>query len=223
MSLPRASPVPLRPQGNRESGIRPGSSPMSGNSRPFPVLQTRNKTIHRSSTAPQTVGTPITAKDASNATATGFTGTVTFGGTGGFTGTSATFTAGVLSGVSVTPMTAGSGLTFTVTDIGSGKTGSATITTIQTQYAFWSGGANFDDDANNDGVDNGLAFLLGASSPTATVSLPTVTHSSGNLVMTFNMLNAANRGLHRSKFNKAMTLASRTHGWNPQPFPTSPV
>ena len=58
--------------------------------------------------SPQTVGTPITgitltARDASNATVTTFTGTVNFGGTGGFTGTSATFTAGVLSGVSVTP------------------------------------------------------------------------------------------------------------------------
>ncbi|HSH16472.1 MAG TPA: MBG domain-containing protein, partial [Verrucomicrobiae bacterium] len=68
--------------------------------------------------SPQTVDTPIsgitvTARDSSNATVTGFSGTVTFGGTGGFTGTSASFTAGVLSGVSVTPQVAGSDLTLT--------------------------------------------------------------------------------------------------------------
>ena len=58
--------------------------------------------------SPQTVGTPITgitltAQDASNNTVTGFTGTVTFGGTGGFSGTSANFTAGVLTGVERDP------------------------------------------------------------------------------------------------------------------------
>jgi len=84
--------------------------------------------------ATQTAGTPITgititAKDISNNTATGFTGAVSFGGTGGFTGTSGTFTAGVLTSVSVTPTVAGSNLTFTVND-GSGHTGSTTITTI---------------------------------------------------------------------------------------------
>jgi len=147
----------------------------------------------------KTVGTPITgitltAQDASNATATGFTGTVNFGGTGGFSGTSASFTAGVLNGVSVTPTLAGGNLTFTVTDGVSGKTGSALITTIQTQYAAWSGGAAFGADANGDGVKNGLAFLLGAAGPNAAVTLPVTTQSSGNLVLNFSMLNAASRG-----------------------------
>jgi hypothetical protein len=151
--------------------------------------------------SPQTVGTPITgitltAQDAANATVTSFTGTVNFGGTGGFAGTSATFTAGVLSGVSVIPTNAGSGLTFTVTNIGTGKTGSATITTIQTQYEAWALGALFDDDTNNDGLDNGLAFLLGASGPnvSAPALLPTVTQSGGNLVLVFECLPAAERG-----------------------------
>jgi autotransporter-associated beta strand protein len=151
--------------------------------------------------SPQTVGTPITgitltARDASNATVTSFTGTVNFGGTGGFTGTSANFVAGVLSGVSVTPTVAGSGLTFTVTDIGSGKTGSTTVTTIQTQYQFWAGGALFDADTNGDGVQNGLAFLLGAADKnvSALSLLPTVTQSSGNLILNFKCLNAAKRG-----------------------------
>jgi hypothetical protein len=150
--------------------------------------------------SPQAVGTPITgititAKDASNATATSFTGTVTFGGTGGFTGTSGSFTAGVLTGVSVTPTVAGSNLTFTVDD-GASHTGSATITIIQTQYQAWAGGALFEDDANGDGVDNGLAFLLGAGGPNdnALGLLPTVTQSSGNLILNFKCLNTAKRG-----------------------------
>ena len=120
--------------------------------------------------SPQTVGTPITgitltAQDASNATITSFSGTVTFGGTGGFTGTSATFTAGVLNSVSVTPTVAGSNLTFTVSD--SGKSGSTTITTIQSRYDAWSGGAAFSADANSDSVNNGMAWVLGALNPSA--------------------------------------------------------
>ena len=79
-------------------------------------------------TSPETqctaiTGITITAQDASNNTVTNFTGTVTYGGTAGITGTSAAFTAGVLSGVSVTPTVAGNSKTFTVTN--SGKTGSA--------------------------------------------------------------------------------------------------
>jgi hypothetical protein len=90
--------------------------------------------------SPQTAGTAITgititAQDVNNNTATNFTGTgnsVTYSGTAGITGTSATFTSGVLSGVSVTPTVAGSSLTFIVTGpVGSGsKTGTTTITTI---------------------------------------------------------------------------------------------
>jgi len=150
--------------------------------------------------SPQTVGTPIigitlTAKDASNNTATGFTGTVTFGGSGGFSGTSDNFVSGVLSGVSVTPTLAGSNLTLTVNDLAS-HTGSTTIATIQTQYSAWAGGAAFNDDANGDGVKNGLAWLLGATDPNASdlSLLPTVSQSGGDLVLTFSCLNAAKRG-----------------------------
>jgi len=97
-----------------------------------------------SSIAPlQTVGTPITgititAQDAANQTATSFTGTVTFGGTAGITGTSASFVAGVLSGVNVTPAVRGTDLTLTVND-GAAHTGSATFT-VQSMYAHWAGG-----------------------------------------------------------------------------------
>ena len=126
----------------------------------------------------QTVGTPITgititAQDASNATATSFTGTVTFGGTGGFAGTSATFVSGVLSGVSVTPTVSGSNLTLTVDD-GSGHTGSATIVTILSLYEDWSSGT-FENplldsspgaDPDGDGITNFHEYAFGTY-PTA--------------------------------------------------------
>jgi hypothetical protein len=148
--------------------------------------------------SPQTVGTPITgititAQDASNATATSFTGTVTFSGTGGFTGTSASFIAGVLNGVSVTPTVSGSGLTLIVSDEVLAKTGMATIT-IQSQYDAWAGGTLFDADTNGDGVKNGLAFLLGADGPASAITLPAISQSGGNLTMAFNYLKPANRG-----------------------------
>ncbi len=152
--------------------------------------------------SPQTVGTAISgitlsARDVSNNTATSFTGTVTFGGTGGFSGTSASFTAGVLSNPSaVIPTVAGSSLTFTVND-GSSHTGSTTISTIQSQYTAWSGGAAFDTDTNGDGLKNGLAWLLGAANKNANACslLPTATVSSGKLLLTFDCLSTSNRGV----------------------------
>ncbi|MEI6606292.1 MAG: glycine-rich domain-containing protein [Verrucomicrobiota bacterium] len=113
-------------------------------------------------------GITITAQDASNATATGFTGTVTFGGTAGITGTSASFTAGVLSGLNVTPTVAGDNLTFTVND-GMSHTGSATITTT------------------SPGAANKLAFTTqpgggAAGSAWATQPVVTVQDANGNTV-----------------------------------------
>jgi hypothetical protein len=63
-------------------------------------------------------------------------------------------------------------------------------------YAEWSGGAAFGADANGDGVSNGMAFLLGAADPSVNARslLPSVSRSSGNLVLTFSMRNAAGRG-----------------------------
>ncbi len=59
----------------------------------------------------------------------------------------------------------------------------------------WAGeGVPFAGDANNDGISNGLAFLLGAGSPTSAVALPTATESNGNLTLSFAMLDAAARG-----------------------------
>ncbi|MCH7226976.1 Ig-like domain-containing protein [Haloferula sp. A504] len=145
-------------------------------------------------TSPQTVGVPITgititAQDVSDATVTDFTGTVTFGGTGGFSGTSANFVDGVLSGVSVTPTVAGSDLTFTVDD-GAGHTGSTTIALIdpaETAYQTWSGGLDFETDTNGDGVANGLAFALGAADPQADALalLPAAATEPGFLALQF--------------------------------------
>jgi hypothetical protein len=71
-----------------------------------------------------------------------------------------------------------------------------TTITVRSKYEAWSGASDFDVDSNGDGVRNGLAFLLGAAhkNVSALSLLPTATHSGGNLILTFNMLNSANRG-----------------------------
>ncbi len=58
------------------------------------------------------------------------------------------------------------------------------------------GTVTFDGDLNGDGVQDGLAFLLGAVNPddNAVGLLPKVTQSGGDLVITFATLTAANRG-----------------------------
>lgn len=63
-------------------------------------------------------------------------------------------------------------------------------------YDDWSGGSAFDADSNGDGVINGLAFLLGASDKDANALglLPVASSSGANLVLTFSMRNATNRG-----------------------------
>jgi len=112
-----------------------GDSLTAGNSAPFTVNPGAVNSFAISSiSGTKTAGTAftiatITAQDANSNTVTSFISTVTFGGTAGVTGTSAAFTAGVLSNASVTPTSAGSNRTVTVND-GSGHTGSATIATV---------------------------------------------------------------------------------------------
>jgi len=131
-------------------------------------------------TSPQTVGTPITgitiaALDALNNTATGFTGTVTFGGTAGVTGTSANFVAGVLSNLTVTPTLAGTSRTFTVND-GAGHSGIATFDVV-TAFDVWAGGTfanaftNTAPGSNPDGdaLTNLQEFAFGTD-PTSSIS-----------------------------------------------------
>jgi hypothetical protein len=54
----------------------------------------------------------------------------------------------------------------------------------------------FGGDKNGDGVENGIAFLLGAASPDedALDRLPTGTETAGDLVMSFTCLKGAGRG-----------------------------
>jgi hypothetical protein len=70
-------------------------------------------------------------------------------------------------------------------------------------FAAWSvldgaTGVTFAGDANDDGVQDGLAFLLGAANPNIDANaaglLPTVTESGGDLVMEFDCLATADRG-----------------------------
>jgi autotransporter-associated beta strand protein len=68
--------------------------------------------------------------------------------------------------------------------------------TITDPYLLWSGGAAFDADSNNDGVKNGLAWLLGAPNKDANALglLPKVNQSGGGLIMKFTCLKLAGRG-----------------------------
>ncbi|WP_396258202.1 hypothetical protein [Haloferula sp. A504] len=77
----------------------------------------------------------------------------------------------------------------------------ATVGGGQTAFEEWAtrGGASgvtFDDDANDDGVLDGMAFLLGADTPAtdATGLLPTADETGGDLVMAFSCLASAARG-----------------------------
>ena len=143
--------------------------------------------------SPQTAGTPftittITAQDANNNTVTSFASTVTFDGTAGVTGTSGSFTSGVLNNASVTATVAGSNLTVTVTD-GASHTGSATITTINP------GTANaYRITAATTNVYPGMADAL-------TIALAdqfgnTVTSFTGNKSLAFSGLTTAQNGTH---------------------------
>jgi autotransporter-associated beta strand protein len=64
-------------------------------------------------------------------------------------------------------------------------------------YEAWAGaGVNFDADANNDGVDNGLAWFLGAPDKDANANalLPKASQTAGALVLEFDCLDATARG-----------------------------
>ena len=66
-----------------------------------------------------------------------------------------------------------------------------------TAYVLWAGvGKPSNGDSNGDGIADGMAWLLGATSPTqnATALVPSPTVNSGNLVVDFKYLNATKRG-----------------------------
>jgi uncharacterized repeat protein (TIGR02543 family) len=155
-------------------------------------------------------GISITAMTASAGIATHFDGVVTFSGTAGITGTSQAFVDGLLQNVSITPGVVGPNLTFIVTDA-DGKTGTAVFSVEEAADDFeaWAGnheqggnGGNgttitFQGDANGDGIADGLAWLLGAGSPSepATHMLPVpIVDEQGSLKVRFHYLPPSRRG-----------------------------
>jgi hypothetical protein len=73
---------------------------------------------------------------------------------------------------------------------------SSTPPVVANPFTTWSGGAAFDADTNNDGIENGLAFLLGAADVNVNANslLPAPTQSGGALTLTFKMRDLAARG-----------------------------
>ena len=94
------------------------------------------------------------------------------------------------------------------------STGVVSISAGGDPYATWAGGAVFDEDDNNDGVDNGLAWMLGAGSPAeiATGRLPAVTQTGGNLEISFTCLKVAGRGTSVLKLQYSKDLGI-TDAW----------
>lgn len=85
----------------------------------------------------------------------------------------------------------------TITTASFSGTGTLTVGTPPSDpFLAWSGGAAFDADSNNDGVKNGLAWLLGATDKdvNAVGLLPKVTQNGGGLVMKFTCLKVTARG-----------------------------
>lgn len=80
------------------------------------------------------------------------------------------------------------------TGIGLNAAGYLTATSTD-PFLAWSNGAAFDADANNDDVENGLAWLLGAADKdaNATALLPAVSQITGDLKLTFRCLKVAGR------------------------------
>jgi fibronectin-binding autotransporter adhesin len=78
-------------------------------------------------------------------------------------------------------------------------------------YEDWAGeGVLFGDDANVDGVSNGLAFLLGATSPSSADALgllPKPTQNNGALSLSFQMRNTESRGTAALKLEYSNSLA----------------
>ena len=91
-----------------------------------------------------------------------------------------------------TAFTLGSGGTWSLDVVGTDVVLTFTSTAISDPYDTWAtGGELFDNDANNDGVSNGLAFILGAGDPNADALslLPDGAATGGDLVMTFDIVN----------------------------------
>lgn len=112
-------------------------------------------------------------------------GTYTLITSTGLTGTVDSGTALIATGFNGKLQTNGNNLELVVTAVASSP------------YQIWAGsGVAFDADTNNDGVDNGMAWVLGANNPSenALNKLPAPTHNGTHLRLTFRCLKFTNRG-----------------------------
>ena len=82
-------------------------------------------------------------------------------------------------------------------------------------------GTNFTDDANGDGMSNGLAWILGAADPLANASplLPMPSLSGGNLIMTFKQVAPIAPAKLFVEYSNDLGLADPWHG---VPVPSAP-
>ncbi|OYV03251.1 MAG: hypothetical protein CFE26_21410, partial [Verrucomicrobiales bacterium VVV1] len=82
-------------------------------------------------------------------------------------------------------------------------------------YLAWAaGGVAFDSDTNGDGVDNGMAWLLGAANPSESAlnQLPAVTRNGANLRLTFRCLKSTKRGGANLKLQSSSDMG-QTDPW----------
>jgi hypothetical protein len=88
-------------------------------------------------------------------------------------------------------------VTFTPNDTENYSNVSGTVdVTVLTEFEGWAGGeTTFSGDSNDDGLPDGLAWLLGAADPdqNASALLPVVGRVGGNMVMGFQCLKASKR------------------------------
>lgn len=78
-------------------------------------------------------------------------------------------------------------------------------------YETWAiGGVAFDADTNSDGVDNGMAWLLGAANPSenALNKLPAASRNGANLRLTFRCLKSSKRGNAQLKVESSTNLGA---------------
>lgn len=84
--------------------------------------------------------------------------------------------------------------------------------TVRTHFAAWAGseGVTFAGDANCDGIADGIAWLLGARSPTANPNplLPAPSENHGALEVRFSMRNLSIRGAAVLRLHYGNTLGS---------------
>ena len=88
-------------------------------------------------------------------------------------------------------------------------------------FTAWAMGTNFTDDANGDGMSNGLAWILGAADPLANASplLPMPSLSGGNLIMTFKQVAPIAPAKLFVEYSNDLGLADPWHG---VPVPSAP-